>query len=879
MELARHIRTLLVFGTAASLMTLGAFLGNDAVAQAPPECPRDWPSQKYEGPLRSEDYGRNQHENFHTDADGKRWFVIRASDSNGYTTIRAYPASDDEGYQADSPDRVCYLIVREPGVAEDAAEPRQVEFPREQEQKPTPTPTPYPIRSQPASVDIAAGQSAVLIQDSGARIEVPEGATSEPTTASITEVPPPTSDLAVGRVFDFSAGDVQLAAPVTIHIPFELPSNGDPSLVQAVHWNAEARRWELLEGVVDASAGTIPVTTSDLSWFSTWVIEPVTELVSAVLADSDALESVICSVDPATSRVGHDIQFSATIVSGTFGGEIYLQTGARDNLRDVADLDIHQTARRSIRPNRTITITDTFQVELPGDYQFICLVYEERTSAPNRLLAGQPVPFKVEARLSHHTDGDGRLKTCEPSLTELLAGEPVTLTATGFEGKDDAYNDINTYSLALRVYNDENALVETGYTTQNILQIQSAGIKLEKTTLNLTRPGEYIMECQLVGGLVYSAGGALVSPFISPGEAFKLAITAYFSPTLAITGLVENLLDAQLSRIRVVKSRWSPRLEIIPSQIPSQGGNREVTIRVYIQQSVLYFDRELAPTIAAVLPAGLDGSSAGSRLAPEVSSCGFTEGPGYYETCWEAVFEDVPGNSVRAKQNDAGEITKSNHAEVRIEITANRDISGTAPSGSFSILGRSPYSTDREPLEVLYRETRGEFWRTKDHWTDPVTDVHEWYGVNDFSLLTDAERAANQVSSLELNKNNLRGDLPAEVGYLTSLKFLILAANENLRGQIPGSLGELTNLEYLDLSGNRLSRQIPSTLGNLKNLKLLDLSDNDLIGEIPSNFDELPALHSLYLADNRLTGCIPAGLRDLRNDDFDIWTCPSATRR
>ena len=176
MELARHIRTLLVFGTAASLMTLGAFLGNDAVAQAPPECPRDWPSQKYEGPLRSEDYGRNQHENFHTDADGKRWFVIRASDSNGYTTIRAYPASDDEGYQADSPDRVCYLIVREPGAAEDAAEPRQVEFPKEQEPKPRPPPTPYPIRSQPASVDIAAGQSAVLIQDSGARIEVPVGA-------------------------------------------------------------------------------------------------------------------------------------------------------------------------------------------------------------------------------------------------------------------------------------------------------------------------------------------------------------------------------------------------------------------------------------------------------------------------------------------------------------------------------------------------------------------------------------------------------------------------------------------------------------------------------------------------------------------------------
>ena len=761
MALARNLRTLIVLGTVASLIATGAIWAYQAVAQGPPECPADWPGQGYEGPLRPEDHGRTQYEDYHTDTDGKHWFVIRASDSNGYTTIRAYPAADDEGYQADSPDRVCYLIVREPGAVEDAAEPRQVEFPREQEQKPTPAPTPYPIQSQPVSVNLVSGQAATLTQDSGARIEVPEGATSEPTTASITEVPPPTSDLAVGRVFDFSVGDVPLAAPVTIHIPFELPSNGDPSLVQAVHWNAEARRWELLEGVVDASAGTIAVTTSDLSWYSTWIIEPVTELVSAVLevlTDSEALESLNCSVDPAEPKVGQDIQFSATIVSGTFDGEIYLQTGARDNLRDVADLDIHQTARRSIRPNRTITITDTFQVEFPGDYQFICLVYEERESAPNRLLAGQPVPFKVKARVSHHTDRDGRLAACEPSLTELLAGEPVTLTATGFEGTDDEYNGINTYSLALRVYNDENALVETEYTTAQIDQIRNARIEIVKETQNLTRPGEYIMECQLVGGLVYSAGGALVSPFISPGEAFKLAITAYFSPTLAITGLVENLLDAQLSRIRVVKYRWSPRLEIIPSQIPSQGGNREVTIQVYIQESALYFDRELAPSIAApsiaaVLPAGLDGFSAGSRLAPEVSSCGFTEGPGYYETCWEAVFEDVPENSVRAERNDAGEITRSNHAEVRIEVTANRDISGTAPSGSFSILGRSPYSTDREPLEVLYRETRGEFWRTKDHWPDPNTDmdmdtdtdIHEWYGVNDFRLLDAAEMAADQV--------------------------------------------------------------------------------------------------------------------------------------
>ena len=134
MALARNLRTLIVLGTVASLMVTGAIWAHQAVAQAAPECPPDWPNQQYAGPLREKDHGRIQYEDYHTDADGQRWYIIRSADSNGYTTIRAYPASDGgEGYQTDSPDRVCYLIVREPGAEADAAEPRQVEFPRERE--------------------------------------------------------------------------------------------------------------------------------------------------------------------------------------------------------------------------------------------------------------------------------------------------------------------------------------------------------------------------------------------------------------------------------------------------------------------------------------------------------------------------------------------------------------------------------------------------------------------------------------------------------------------------------------------------------------------------------------------------------------------------
>ena len=153
MALARNLRTLIVLGTVASLMVTGAIWAHQAVAQAVPECPPDWPSQQYGGPLREEDHGRIQYEGFHADGQGQHWYIIRGADSNGYTTVRAYPAAQvDGGYITGSPDRVCYLIVREPGAAFDLDEPRQVLFPRESDEPaesasaPGPVETPTPVQ-------------------------------------------------------------------------------------------------------------------------------------------------------------------------------------------------------------------------------------------------------------------------------------------------------------------------------------------------------------------------------------------------------------------------------------------------------------------------------------------------------------------------------------------------------------------------------------------------------------------------------------------------------------------------------------------------------------------------------------------------------------
>ncbi len=100
-----------------------------------PACPSDWPVVENEQTVLETDYGGGSFEGFHTDSNGDEWYIIRSVDDNGYSLVRAYPASDqhDAGYVTDQPSKVCYLIVRGPEETEDRDPPTQIDFPNENE--------------------------------------------------------------------------------------------------------------------------------------------------------------------------------------------------------------------------------------------------------------------------------------------------------------------------------------------------------------------------------------------------------------------------------------------------------------------------------------------------------------------------------------------------------------------------------------------------------------------------------------------------------------------------------------------------------------------------------------------------------------------------
>lgn len=105
---------------------------------------------------------------------------------------------------------------------------------------------------------------------------------------------------------------------------------------------------------------------------------------------------------------------------------------------------------------------------------------------------------------------------------------------------------------------------------------------------------------------------------------------------------------------------------------------------------------------------------------------------------------------------------------------------------------------------------------------------------------------------------------------MTFLSF-VTTANNNLSGELPPELTYLSNLTQIDLSSNQIRGSIPDSLASfLPKLQVLDLQSNKLTGSLPENFGGLTLLEKLNLADNQITGSMPDSICTLRSDKLQM---------
>lgn len=187
-------------------------------------------------------------------------------------------------------------------------------------------------------------------------------------------------------------------------------------------------------------------------------------------------------------------------------------------------------------------------------------------------------------------------------------------------------------------------------------------------------------------------------------------------------------------------------------------------------------------------------------------------------------------------------------------------------------------------LVAFYESTNGDQWSDNSGWNVkevPTTmeQFGDWYGitVDDGELVRMILNRNNLVGTippelgdledleiLHLGTNNLTGEIPSEIGNLVNLNLLYLMFN-SLSGEMPSELGNLTHLTGLRFSRNELSSRIPPEFGNLSNIVMIDLSHNSLTGSIPPQLGNLSNLYELNLLANQLSGEIPAELGLLKN--------------
>ncbi|WP_419948338.1 leucine-rich repeat domain-containing protein [Candidatus Palauibacter sp.] len=155
---------------------------------------------------------------------------------------------------------------------------------------------------------------------------------------------------------------------------------------------------------------------------------------------------------------------------------------------------------------------------------------------------------------------------------------------------------------------------------------------------------------------------------------------------------------------------------------------------------------------------------------------------------------------------------------------------------------------ERSDLMKLYEAMGGESWTESGNWgTDAPLD--DWFGIS-------VDDSTGRVTGIDLNRNNLWGEVPTEIQYFPHVRLLRLDYNR-LEGEIPPEIGLLTELRRMDLDGNEFTGSIPPELANLENLRVLWMGGNQMTGPIPPEFGNLASLRELYLYEARFDGSIP----------------------
>ena len=158
---------------------------------------------------------------------------------------------------------------------------------------------------------------------------------------------------------------------------------------------------------------------------------------------------------------------------------------------------------------------------------------------------------------------------------------------------------------------------------------------------------------------------------------------------------------------------------------------------------------------------------------------------------------------------------------------------------------------ERSDLMKLYDAMGGADWVNSFNW-GTSQPLRNWYGIA-------VDSVTGRVTQINLNRNELSGEIPPEIQYFPELQLLRLDYNE-LEGEVPPEIGKLTELRRMDIDGNEFTGRIPPEIGNLTKLEELWMGGSSMSGPIPPEIGNLTKLEDLHLYEARFEGPLPPEL-------------------
>ncbi len=136
-----------------------------------------------------------------------------------------------------------------------------------------------------------------------------------------------------------------------------------------------------------------------------------------------------------------------------------------------------------------------------------------------------------------------------------------------------------------------------------------------------------------------------------------------------------------------------------------------------------------------------------------------------------------------------------------------------------------------------------------------------WEGVN---CVRDPRLGNGVVRKLSLAQYNLQGNLSPNLHLLKNLTSLDLSRNQ-IRGEIPKTFSSMSSLEELYLHDNFLSQGISLDFSRMSNLVDVNLSNNRFEGIIPTSLYKVSSIGRIQLDNNIFSGIISDDIGDLNN--------------